>query len=146
MNVLWVLIVLTVILLAGCGGSGPLIPICDRPLTEDEAAQVLALADRIAAAGPQWATYAQTARSRLAQGRMCVGKLPDGAQGWAQWCPLRLQIILAPAPNGFFQLNVMDQAGGLLIEACHSRCACVGKCHSLVAQWEQDYVAVVTEA
>ena len=84
------------LLVTGCGGSIPFIPTCDRPLTEDEAAQILTLADRIAAAGPQWATYAQTARDRLAQGRMCVGKLPGDAKGWAQWCPLRLQVRLYP--------------------------------------------------
>ena len=79
-------------------------------------------------------------------GEDVCGEIARWRQGWAQWRPLRLQIILAPAPDGFFELNVMDAAGVLLIEACHSRTASVGKCHSLVAQWEQDYVAEVTEA
>ena len=61
------------VLIAGCGGGGPLIPKIERPLTADEATHILALADMIDEAGERWAPHSKAVRDLLSNGRIGVG-------------------------------------------------------------------------
>ena len=125
-----------VVLVHGCGGHGPLIPRIERALTAAERNQIDTLADMIDEAGPMWAEHSHTVRVLLAAGRIGVGRLPKGKDSWATWHPRQSNIILAPS---FWQLQNTGQAGLLVIEACHVRCACEDACDGQMFLWVRDY-------
>ena len=123
-------------LLVGCSGHRPWIPRIERPLTTSEAAQVLAMADMIDEGGAKWADHSEQVRKLLALGRIGVGRLPQGKDGWATWKPRITTIILRP---GFFEMYNIDQSGVLVIEACRTLCACVGDCSEEYWEWQRDW-------
>jgi len=121
MKVLWVLIVLAVILLAGCSGT---VPHCERPLTADERGELVRIAEFVASVGPRWEPYAAKVLALMevvdVPPRVCIGNAKGGL-AWAQWRPFETRILFEPE---FFcgcvaQGIMWDHASVLVIEAAH---------------------------
>ena len=126
------------LLLEGCASHRPFIPRIERPLTADEAAQVLAMADMIDEAGPQWGAHSNKVRTLLSIGRIGVGRLPNNRDAWATTSPRLTTIILRP---GFFTLPEIDQAGLLVHEACHILRGNEDTCDAAYFDWQADWFA-----
>ena len=123
MRVMWVLIALTVavLLFAGCSGT---VPLYERPLTADERAELVRIAEFVASVGPRWEPYAAKVLALMevvdVPPRICIGHF-NGDLAWAQWRPFETRILFKPAWFcGCVAQGIMwDHAAILVVEAAH---------------------------